>query len=106
MYKFLSAALLLAMFGGLSACKETAPGGDPKDRLKEYINRTFSVKSVEDRKTLLGYLVGDAKTRLETWSDDQFELAFMQKRRQNPILIFRESRKTNDDEANITYEIN
>ncbi|MGE0614295.1 MAG: hypothetical protein AB7P04_01530 [Bacteriovoracia bacterium] len=89
-----------------SACREAPTNNDPKNRLKEYIHKTFNVRSVDERKDLMSYLVGDAKTRLETWSDDQFELAFMSKKRQNPVLVFKETRKASDDEVNITYEIN
>lgn len=98
------AVLVLTL--GLGAC--TQQGGapnDPKARLQDYISKSFAVTSPEDRKELLGYMTGNAKSRLASWSDDQFREAFMSNRRQFVKLAFRDMKPVSKQEMNITYEL-
>lgn len=78
---------------------------DPKGRLNEYISKSFGTKSLEDKKELLSYLTGEAKVRLESWSEDQFRQAFIDSRRQFLKLAFKEVKKVSPEETDITYEI-
>jgi hypothetical protein len=94
------------MFSG-AACDmhQSSLTNDPKQRLNDYISRSFSVKGPGDRKALLEYLTGDAKTRLEAWSDDQFQQAFVDSKREFVKLAFKEVKPVSPTEVDITYEI-
>jgi hypothetical protein len=99
---FVAIALIL----GFSACtRHSDVPGDPKSRLSEYISRSFTVKAPADRQELLSFLTGDAKVRLEAWSDDQFSQAFMSTKRQFLKLAIREMKPLSDAQINITYEV-
>jgi len=90
----------------ISACsKNTEVAGDPKQQLKNYIDRSFSISGPQDRAMLLNYLTGEAKTRLASWSDEQFNQAFVETKRQAPKLLIREIKPINAQEVNITYEL-
>ena len=77
----------------------------PKDRLAEYVSKSFDVKSIQDRKVLEEYLTGPAKQRLQAWSDDQFEQAFVEVKRKKEKLAFKEIKSVSESEVNITYEV-
>jgi hypothetical protein len=90
----------------MSACQSTSDSSnDPKKRLNEYVSQSFAVKTPQDRKELLPYLTGEARSRLESWSDDQFRQAFIDTKRQFLKLAFKEFKSAGADEANLTYEI-
>ena len=90
----------------LSACTSGGEaGGDPKKRLTEYISKSFSVKSLEDRDKLAEFLTGDAKIRLVAWSEDQFRSAFIDSKREFIKLVVKEIKATSPRETDITYEL-
>lgn len=97
--------LLLAL--ALSGCFQKADlPNDPKSVLTKYISKSFDVKSVEDKKELVGYLTGDAKARLSAWSEDQFREAFMDNKRTFLKLLFTETKPgVNAQQMDITYEL-
>ena len=77
----------------------------PRDRLKDYVSKSFSVKHLTDRKGLMGYLTGDVKARLEGWSEDQFKEAFIDSNREFGRLSFKEVKVISPSEVQITYEL-
>jgi hypothetical protein len=96
----------LLLLGVLSACTPKQEGqDDPKRRLNEYISQGFAVKTTQDRAQLLAYLTGDAKTRLASWSDEQFRAAFIDSKRQFLRLAFKELKNNSPDEVSVTYEL-
>jgi hypothetical protein len=99
--------LLGMVLGGvLGACTPKQEGqDDPKRRLNEYISQGFAVKSPQDKAQLLSYLTGEAKTRLESWSEEQFRHAFIDSKRQFIKLAFKELKPVSADEVSITYEL-
>lgn len=100
-----TAALSLGLLV-LSGCTSNEKDvGDPKQRLTDYINKSFAVKSTDDRRELLSYLAGDAKARLGAWSEDQFRQAFLEQKRQFIRLVFQEVKSISPKEVNITYEL-
>jgi hypothetical protein len=99
-------AFLIGLLALLGACTPKQEGqDDPKRRLNEYISQGFAVKNPQDRVQLLSYLTGDAKTRLESWSDEQFRQAFVDSKRQFIRLAFKELKPVSADEVGITYEL-
>lgn len=105
-FRFAAVGIVSFLTLTLSACTQTDPNSkDPKERLSEYIGRTFSVKAYKDREELLGYLTGDARTRLSAWSEDQFAQAFLENKREFSKLAFREVKTVKTGEVNITYEV-
>lgn len=78
---------------------------DPRGRLSEYIARSFSIKNVDEKDQLLAFLKGDARTRLESWSNDQFKAAFIESRREFLKLAIREVKEITSSEVQITYEL-
>jgi len=100
MYKiaFLISILLLG-------CTEKKMGTRPQDRLSEYISLSFNVKDDSGFRDLLGYLTGDAKARLGSWSEDQFYEVFVNSKRKFERLILKSVKKISETEVNITYEL-
>lgn len=102
----LTRMMLLLCAVGLFACTRSLDlANDPKGRLTEYISRSFSVKGPADKATLMTYLTGDVKGRLESWSDDQFREAFIDSKREFLKLLFREVKGISPTEVEITYEL-
>lgn len=89
----------------VSGCSRKGGGDDPKDRLRDYISKSFSVRGPADRGELTGFLTGDAKVRLVAWSDEQFLQAFVDSKREFVKLAFKEIEKRSDREVAITYEL-
>jgi hypothetical protein len=89
----------------LAGCQDRAGGEDPKRQLNEYISHSFAIKSPEDRGKLLGYLGGEARTRLTAWSDEQFRSAFIEHKKEFIKLAFREVKPVSDSRVSITYEL-
>lgn len=94
---------IMVALAGCTGGQEKA--ADPKKRLNEYISRSFSVKSVQEREELMGYLTGQAKTRLAAWSEDQFRQAFMDSKRTFVRLAFTEVKSRGPAEVDIGYEL-
>lgn len=88
-----------------SACTPKQGADDPRGRLNAYISQTFAVKGPQDRKDLAAYLTGEARDRIESWSDEQFRQAFVDSKRQFVKLAFKEQKSVSPDETSITYEI-
>jgi hypothetical protein len=103
MLRVIAALGLVASLAGCTPKGDHA--NDPKTRLKEYISKSFSVRTVEDRSEMLTYLTGNAKSRLSAWSDEQFREAFIESRRQFIKISFPETKTVSPTEANITYEL-
>jgi hypothetical protein len=101
--RFVAALLALIALGGCTRKQEGSD--DPKRRLNEYISESFAVRGPQDRARLSAYLAGDAKTRLESWSDEQFRLAFVDSKRKFVKLAFKEAKPVSENEVGITYEL-
>ena len=98
------ALVLISVLGG--ACSRGPKDlDDPKKVLSEYISKSFNVRGSEDRKVLLDYLTGEAKTRLAAWSDEQFLSAFSETKRVFVKFLVREVKPISDGKVEITYEI-
>lgn len=95
--------VLISASGGCTRLPVSA--ADPKARLREYISKTFSVSRLEEREVLQGYLTGEAKARLQSWSDDQFAEAFIDSKRKLQKITIREVKNVSPTETNITYEL-
>ena len=91
---------------GFSACtKKLAGDNDPKQRLTDYINTSFSIHDTADRTKLTGYLTGGAKNRLVSWSDEQFRLAFVDTKRELLKIAVREVKPVTPNRTDVTYEL-
>lgn len=102
-YTVLSILFVLTI---LNACTQKPEGtSDPKKELTDYISKSFSVKSVADKKLLLAHLTGETKSRLAAWSDEQFQSAFIDTKRQFVKLQIKEVKKNSEVETGITYEL-
>lgn len=100
------AACLGASLAVLAGCtRGSEPGGDPNNRLRDYISKSFAVRTADDRKDLMDFLTGDAKLRLTAWSDEQFRQAFIESKRQFIKFAVRETKQASQNEVNITYEL-
>ena len=98
---------VLAIFGLIfTGCTSgTSVKGDPKKVLSDYISRSFSIRKAEDRSELIAYLTGDAKARLQSWSDEQFSEAFVETKREFVRLLVKEIKSVSPTAVNITYEL-
>lgn len=97
--------LALALVGFTACSQNTDMSHDPKRVLNDYISRSFAVHNLGDKQILLGYLTHDAKARLSAWSDDQFQEAFIDSKRQFVKLVFTETKPISPTESSITYEL-
>jgi hypothetical protein len=77
--KIMQIGCFFLIFFSFACTSDQQASKDPKQKLNDYITKSFNVKSLEDRNELLGYLTGEAKARLASWSDDQFREAFVVK---------------------------
>lgn len=97
--------ILAALSLGTACSRKNQSHDDPKQQLTDYISKSFAVRSIDDRPSLLEHLSGEAKTRLASWSDDQFREAFIESRRQFIKLLIQEIKSVSPQEVNITYEL-
>lgn len=98
--------LILSLMLFIVGCTSNAPStNDSKTRLSDYISKTFSIRSVEDKTVLLTYLSGDAKTRLSAWSDEQFRETFIDRKRKFVRLFIADFKTISAAENSITYEL-
>jgi hypothetical protein len=98
--------VILLVLVPIYGCESTNySGSDPKKVISEYISQSFSVKKLEDRQALLKLLTGGVKARLASWSDEQFQEAFVDSKRQFIKLSFREVKNVSPTEVQITYEM-
>ena len=103
---FKAVSLLIGLHLVFSGCNQhEASSGDPKRQLTDYISRSFDVHRGEDREKLIGFLTGDAKTRLSAWSEDQFLQAFAENRRHYIKLTVQETKQISPSVVDITYEL-
>ncbi len=92
----------------LAACSPSGNKGftnDPRETLKRYIEKSFSIKSVSERRELEDFLTGDAKARLASWSPGQFEDAFLKSKKQFSKLSFSDLKAVSPTEAHLTYDL-
>lgn len=98
-----SAAVATLVF---TACSGGGGNGtDPKGVLADYISLSFSAQAPSDRGRMLQLLTHEAKSRLEAWSDAQFHLAFIEKKRKFVKLAYLEVKARGERETSITYEL-
>ena len=102
--RVVSSALLLCVVA-LGCNRGSQDEADPKNRLRDYISKSFAVKAPSDRAELSAYLTGDAKIRLTAWSDDQFISAFIDQKRKFVKLAVKEIETRSSSEVAITYEL-
>ena len=101
-----SVTILAMILTGLTGCTRTDDvSGGPRDRLHRYISKTFEIRNVSDKGELAEFLTGDARSRLEAWTDDQFRDAFIEAKRQFVKLVWRETKHVSPSEVSITYEL-
>jgi hypothetical protein len=96
---------LLLLGIGASCQKKPQGDGSPKELLQGYISKSFSVQGPEDRRELITFLTGEAKSRLSAWSDDQFKQAFIENKRQFVKLVIQDTKEVSPAEINLTYEL-
>ncbi len=96
---------LLITLLGLFACTPEVMDGTPTKVLENYIKISFSATSVQDKKRMEELLTGDTKNRLVSWSDEQFSKAFLEAKKKFQGLKMLETKKVNDHEVALTYEL-
>lgn len=99
------ATVLATLLLSLPACQKSANVDSPEGVLKAYIEKSFNIRSVEDRKELEVFLAGNAKQRLAAWSDDQFRQAFIDSQRKFRKLVFHDTKTIGNSQVSITYEV-
>jgi hypothetical protein len=104
-FRRLVLSLILIFSIGIGCQKAEKPQQEPQARITEYINLSFQAKSLADRDSMLNLLTGEAKTRLASWSEDQFRQAFIESKRQFLKLLFRETKAISSTEVMVTYEL-
>ncbi len=89
----------------LSGCTERTLDNSPSKVLENYIKTSFSVTGIQDKHKMEDLLTGDTKSRLMSWSDEQFLKAFVEVKRTFQSLKILETKKVNDQEVALTYEL-
>jgi len=98
-------ALALIMSFCFAACTSDVADGTPAKVLESYIQISFHATSVDDKRKMEDLLTGDTKNRLVSWSDEQFMRAFMEAKKKFHSLKILETKKVNDNEVALTYEL-
>ena len=88
-----------------AACSDHLADSTPAKVLESYIQTSFNVKGPEDKKKMEELLTGDTKTRLSSWSDEQFMKAFVESKKKFQSLKILDSKKVSDNEYALTYEL-
>ena len=101
--KFIRVMIVVLFLG--SACTRDDQNKSPIKVLEKYIEISFNAKSVEDKRKMEELLTGDTKTRLASWSDEQFIRAFVETKRKFQSIKVLENKKVNGDETAVTYEL-
>ena len=96
---------VLMLMVGLMSCTEKADDQTPAKTLESYIQASFNVQGVQDKKKMEDLLTGDTKQRLSVWSDEQFLKAFVETKKKFGSLKVLENKKVNDQEVALTYEL-
>lgn len=96
---------VLSLFLALSCTDKEKDATDPKRVLTDYIKKSFAIQNPSDKQELSIYLAGDLKTRLLSWSDEQFMEAFGKTHREYVEFRIPEFKKISDDEVTMTYEL-
>lgn len=104
-YVTLTATALAAALLITTGCERGSGNSTAEQTVRGYIETSFAVRAPGDKAKLLAFLGGDAKARLEAWSDDQFANAFLDSKRKLGELRFREVRNPSAAEALVTYEL-
>ena len=89
----------------LSSCTPDAVDGSPAKVLENYIQTSFHAKTLDDKRHMEELLTGDTKNRLVSWSDDQFNKAFVDAKKKFQSLKILETKKISDQEVALTYEL-
>lgn len=97
--------LILAVALLTSACSNRIGENTPAKVLENYIQISFSARSVDDKKKLQELLTGDTLNRLAAWSDEQFEKAFIETKKKFEGLRVLDNKKVSDNEVVLTYEL-
>jgi hypothetical protein len=97
--------LLATLLMMLSACTDFSSEVTPAKVLENYIQISFNATSLEDKKKMEEMLTGDTRTRLVSWSDEQFSKAFLGANKKFQGLKILENNKVSDQEVAITYEL-
>jgi len=100
-----SFARILALSCLLFACTPDVIDGSPAKVLESYISISFNATTIADKKRMEDLLTGDTKNRLVSWSDEQFQKAFMDAKKKFLGLKILETKKVNDHEVALTYEL-
>lgn len=98
-------AALMAFSMNIGCDKKNSNNEDAQGRLQGYISKSLNIGSISEKADLLGYLTGDAKDRLQAWSDEQFKQAFIDTKRTFVKLVFQDVRSPAPDRTSITYEL-
>ena len=98
--------IVLVLFVLLSACtgSKTAQNG-PQKTLTEYVEKSFAVKAINDKKDLLNLTTGEVKKLLEGIDEKSFLDQFLHSKRSFVALRVKDERKMNDTKYTITYEL-
>jgi hypothetical protein len=89
----------------LFSCTQNSVDSTPAKVLENYIHISFNATSVADKKRMEDLLTGDTKTRLASWSDEQFSKAFLGSTKKFLGLKVLETKKVSDAEVALTYEL-
>ena len=88
-----------------AACTTKVIDNTPTKVLESYIQISFNAKNLDDKKKMEDLLTGDTRSRLVSWSDEQFTKAFIEAEKKFQGLKVLENKKVNDDEVVLTYEL-
>lgn len=89
----------------LTACTSDVEDSSPGKALESYVNISFNAKGIEDKAKMEELLTGDTKSRLGSWSAEQFLKSFVESRRKFKSLRILDSKKVSDSETVLTYEL-
>ncbi len=98
--------IFFALMFCFSGCqKNTNNLNVPRQVLKEYVERSFRVNSLNDKEQLMNLTTGTVRDMLSHLSDDDFRRDFLEKKRHFVDLKIKDERPLGPDGFSITYEM-
>jgi hypothetical protein len=99
-------AILVFVLLSVAGCKGSKDrAASPEETLRDYIARSFVIKSEADKSKLLELSTGEVKQALDSLSSDDFKKYFIDSKRELKSLKVRDDRVLGDGRRVVTYEM-
>ncbi|MGE4232316.1 MAG: hypothetical protein AB7F43_03215 [Bacteriovoracia bacterium] len=89
----------------ISGCHKKNQTALPQNILQEYISRSFSMHSTDEKTKLIELATGEVKEALEKIEPSEFRKIFLDSKKEFVSLKIRDERPISEEKYSITYEL-